>query len=263
MKRILPVAIALLFSSAVRGANDPVAPDVAAFDGILKSYVLNDGTVRYAALKAGLEPLSRVIGQIAAVSPDSHPRIFPSRSDRLAYWLNTYNALVLWAMAKEYPGKKDRLSSLIGRNSFFFKRKFRVGVRDLSLNDIETNAIRKTFQEPRIHFAIVCASVGCPWLSRDAFRGERLEEQLDARTRLFVDQPRNVRVNRAARVVELSSIFEWYGEDFGKSTEALLRFIAKHKGEGGAELLEGKWKVRYVPYDWGINEARAERTAAP
>src|SRR5579859_6036692 len=115
MNRTLPVIIALVCSCALRAANDPVVPDVAAFDRILKTYVLEDGTVRYAALKADLGPLSRFVDQIGGVSPDSHPRLFPDRPYKLAYWLNTYNALVLWAMAKEYPEKKDQLKTLIGR----------------------------------------------------------------------------------------------------------------------------------------------------
>jgi len=101
-------------------------------------------------------------------------------------------------MAKEYPDKKDRLNSLIGRYRFFMRTKFKAGRRDLSLNDIETTEIRKHFQEPRIHLAIVCASRSCPWLSRDAYKGEHLEEQLEARARLFLNQTRNVRVNQFA-----------------------------------------------------------------
>ena len=252
MTRILRICGALLFAFPLLSANEPAAPDVAVFDRILKKYVLDNGTVQYAALKGGLDPLARFVQQIGAVSPDSHPSLFPSRAHKLAYWLNTYNALVLWAMAKEYPEKKDRLNSLIGRYQFFMRIKFKAGGRDLSLNEIETNAIRKQFQEPRIHFAIVCASRGCPWLSRDAFTGERLEEQLEARTRLFLNQTRNIRFDSAQREVSLSQIFEWYKEDFGNSTENLLAFIGKYRNE----FRQGKWKVRYVEYDWGINDAK-------
>jgi hypothetical protein len=252
MAQILRIFGALLAAFPLLSANDPVAPEVAAFDRILKTYVLDNGTVQYAALKAGLDPLARFVQQIGAVSPDSHPSLFPSRAHKLAYWLNAYNALVLWAMAKEYPEKKDRLNGLIGRYQFFMRIKFKAGGRDLTLNEMETNAIRKQFHEPRIHFAIVCASRGCPWLSRDAFTGARLEEQLEARTRLFLNQTRNIRFNSAQRKVSLSQIFEWYDEDFGDSTEKLMAFIGKYR----TELRQGKWKVRYIEYDWGINDAK-------
>lgn len=149
MTRFFPISGVLLFASSLLGANDPAAPDVAAFDHILKRYVLDDGTVKYAALKAGLDPLTGFVQQIGAVSPDSNPSLFPSRAHKLAYWLNAYNALVLWEMAKEYPEKKDRLNSLIGRYQFFVRTKFKAGGRDLSLREIETNAIRKQFQGGR------------------------------------------------------------------------------------------------------------------
>ena len=248
MKRIVRITGALLFAFPLLPASDPVAPDVAAFDRILKGYVLDNGTVKYAALRSGLDPLTSFVQHIGSVSPDSHPSLFPSRAQKLAYWLNTYNALVLWAMAKEFPEKKDRLNSLIGRYRFFMMTKFKTGRRDFSLNDIETNEIRKQFQEPRIHFAIVCASRSCPWLSRDAFTGEHLEEQLEARTRLFFNQTRNVRFNSAQRELSLSQIFEWYKQDFGDSTEKVLAFIGKYRS------VEGKWNLRYIEYDWRIND---------
>ncbi len=95
------------------------------------------------------------------------------------------------------------------------RTKCKVGGRHFSLNGIETNEIRKRFQEPRIHFAIVCASRGCPWLSSETFTAEHLEEQLEARARLFLNQTRNVRVNIAQREVSLSQIFHRYQQDFG------------------------------------------------
>jgi hypothetical protein len=204
-------------------------------------------------LRAGLTPLSWFVEQVGAVSPDSHPALFPARAHRLAYWVNTYNALVLWAMAKDYPQQKDRLGSEEGRDRFFHKTLFKTGGRSRTLDDIETNAIRKQFREPRIHFAIVCASKSCPWLAREAFTADRLEEQLDRRARLFVNQTPNVRVDSGHREVMLSQLFDWYKQDFGSSREAVLTFIAKYRPDG-ALLRQGPWKISYFEYDWGINE---------
>ena len=256
MTRILLISGALVCALPLPGANDPVGPDIAAFDRILKSYVLDNGTVKYAALKAGLGPLTSFVEQIAATSPDSHPPLFPTRAHKLAYWLNSYNALVLWAMAREYPEKKDRLNNVIGRYQFFMRTKFKAGGRNLSLDDIESNAIRRQFQEPRIHFAIVCASKSCPWLSREAFTAERLEDQLESRTRLFLNQARNVLPDSGRREVGLSALFDWYKQDFSGSPEAVLAFISKYRTVDGPELRKGKWKLRYFRYDWGINEAK-------
>jgi hypothetical protein len=157
-------------------------------------------------------------------------------------------------MAKDYPEKKGRLGSQSGQDQFFQKTLFKTGGRDRTLDDIETNGIRKQFREPRIHFAIVCASKSCPWLAREAFTAERLEEQLDRRTRLFVNQTSNVRVDSGRREVRLSQLFDWYKEDFGSSQQPVLSFIAKYRPDG-ARLRQGTWKIGYFEYDWGINDA--------
>ena len=239
--------------SGMGAAIPPAAPDTAAFDAILKRYVEENGTVRYSGMRTDLTPLSRFVEQIGAVSPDSHPALFPSRAHRLAYWINAYNALVLWAMAKDYPEKKDRLGSQSGQDQFFHKTQFKTGGRSRTLDDIETNAIRKQFGEPRIHFAIVCASKSCPWLAREAFTAVRLEEQLDRRARLFVNQMPNVRIESGRREVMLSRLFDWYRQDFGSTPEAVLSFIAKYRPDG-ALLRQGIWKINYLEYDWRIND---------
>src|SRR5262245_29518042 len=255
MSRILPTTVfAVLTAVALPAANPPEAPDPAAFDRILKRYVLEDGTVRYADLKSSLDPLARFVEQIGQVSPDSHPALFSSRAHKLAYWLNTYNALVLWVVTRNYPDKKEQRMTEPGRNEFFTRLKFEIGGQPRTLDDIETNVIRKQFREPRIHFAIVCAARGCPWLSRDAFTAETLEAQLEDRTRLFLSQERNIRLDPALRQVTLSAIFDWFKDDFGLSNEAVLGFIGNYRSDDAAVLREKKWKLRYFNYDWSLNE---------
>jgi len=246
---------ALLSILTLSAANPPEAPDPAAFDSILKRYVLEDGTVKYAELRENLDPLTRFVEQIALVSPDSHPSLFPSSAHKLAYWLNTYNALVLWVVAKEYPEKKEQRLTEAGRAEFFTKLKFDVGGQARSLDDIETNALRKQFREPRIHFAIVCAARSCPWMSRDAFTPAMLEPQLEGRTKLFLSQERNFRLDTGTREVTISAIFDWFKEDFGSSKEALLGFIGRQRPEALQAWGQKKWKLRFFSYDWAINEA--------
>lgn len=221
-------------------------PDTASFDAVLKKHVRDDGRVRYDALRADPGPLDAYVKQLAATSPDSHPQLFPTREAKLAHWMNTYNALVLWAMARDYPERKARLRWQWGRMMFFYNRKFNVGGKLRSLDDIETNSIR-SMGDPRIHFAIVCASVGCPSLSRDAFDAAGIEQQLDASARAFVYDPRHVKIEQ--RTVVLSSIFKWYAKDFGGD---VLKWLARYR----PVLSQGRWTVRYAAYDWTINEAR-------
>jgi len=248
--------LAIVPGAAFAGATAPPAspPDVAVYERVLQEHVTGNGRVRYGALRARIEPLSRFAGQMEAVSPHSHPRLFPSRESKLAYWINAYNALVLWAFAREYPEKRERLGGLIGRGLFFYKKTFTVGGRKLTLAAIENDIIREEFNEPRIHFALVCASVGCPWLAREAYTAENLERLLEAETRRFLGQVRNVRIDRAARVVHLSKLFDWYGADFGAAKEDRLEFVARYRADGD-QLLSGEWKIRYFSYDWSPNDA--------
>ena len=111
MTRILQLVFLFCACAGYGAAMQPAAPDTAAFDAILKRYVRENGTVDYRSLKLDAEPLNRFVEQIGAVSPESHPALFPTRAHRLAYWINTYNALVIWAMLKEYPEKKTRIGT--------------------------------------------------------------------------------------------------------------------------------------------------------
>jgi len=244
---------ALLACAAVSAAAAEAPPDTALYQAVLEEYVRADGRVDYAGLRKNLGKLDRFVAQIACVSPASAPELFPSREARLAYWLNTYNALVLWAFAKEYPGKRLRLKGLLGRALFFYRKKFRAGGVSLSLAAIENRIIRKQFGEPRIHFALVCASTSCPRLSRTPYTAANLEALLEEQTRRFLNEDRNVRIETESRTVTLSKLFDWYGEDFGNGQEEILAFVARYRPDG--EVIEtGKWRIRYFAYDWSPND---------
>ncbi len=240
------IALALLAAAA---------PDPAAWDVILKKHVLDNGTVRYAGLKQDSGALERYVSAIGEVSPQSHPALFPSREARLAYWLNAYNALVISAIVKDYPEKRDRLISAWGKITFFYRMKFRTGGQMRTLDDIEKNTIRAEFKDPRIHFAIVCGSTGCPWLSRDVFTAANVEAMLERETRRYMGQERNVKVDHGKKELTVSEIFKWMREDFGKSEPDVLRFIAKYRLDGQS-FAGGGWKIKYFPYDWSLNEAK-------
>ena len=252
----IPLAALCCACPAMDSAPRPARPDLAAYDAVLQEYVQADGTVRYSELRENLAPLESYVEQIAAVSPHSAPALFPDDGDKLAYWINTYNALVLWAFAKEYPEKKNRLGSLISRGLFFYKRKFEVGGEKMSLAHIENGIIRKEFDEPRIHFALVCASTSCPWLANRAYTAANLDEMLERETRRFLSEDRNVQIDRSKRVVRLSKLFDWYGKDFGATDEQRLAYVARYR-DGSEEITRGKWKVRHFDYDWSPNDAPA------
>lgn len=251
-----PISLAGISAGDLQSGTKP--PDPSLLETVLGKYVLDNGKVRYQALRHNIAPLRQFVDQIARVSPDSHPQLFPNRRARLAYWLNAYNALVLYAFASEYPEKKNRLLTPFGRWKFFYWKKFTVGGQELSLAEIENDIIRKRFREPRIHFAIVCASAGCPRLGRTAFTEDNVEALLEAQTKFFLNEPRNVRVDRKNRIVWLSKLFDWYSEDFGKTQQDILNFVASYNDEvfKAIQAAPSSWGLRFFDYDWSPNAAQ-------
>jgi hypothetical protein len=226
------------------------------YDSVLRKYVTAEGKVNYAGLKTNPATLAEFVSQIAAASPDSAPNLFPNREAQLAYWINAYNALVLQSFAAEYPQKRERLTSLLGRAVFFARNKHKVGGKDRTLSDIEDNTIRKIFREPRIHFALVCASASCPWLSQTAYTAAGLENELDADARRYFAQARNFQMDEGKREVTIPRIMEWFKEDFGGKPDSLLAFIARYRKDEAAKLTKGAWRIKYFEYDWSPNDVR-------
>jgi hypothetical protein len=215
----------------------------------LTKYVRPDGKVQYQALKNDLAPLEKYVDKLKSFDAGK----LPSREAKLAHWINVYNALILWSFAKDYPQEKDRLKNPLRRAAYFYRRKFLVGGAERSLADIEDNSIRKAFNEPRIHFAIVCASASCPWLSQKAYTAANVMGQLELEASQFIGAERNVKIDAAAKTVTVSEIFKWFRADFGGSEAAVLKFLGRYIKS--ARLDEPGWKLIYRKYDWSINDA--------
>jgi hypothetical protein len=203
---------------------------------LLKKYVSPEG-VRYRAWKqnpADLAALDRVVIGIAQ----------SKRSD-LAFYLNAYNAWILHEALEKYPTKsvKDTLFT------FFLTDRIVVAGEKMSFNKLEKDVIRARFKEPRIHFALNCASRSCPPLAPEPFAAKGLDAQLDGLARDFVNSERGVR--QMDNAVELSKIFDWYKEDFG-GAKGTLAFINKHR----TMPIPSAAKVTYQDYNWNLNEAK-------
>jgi hypothetical protein len=215
----------------------------------LNKYVTADGKVRYGDLKQDLEPLRATAAALAKFNPES----LPSREAKLAHWINVYNTFILLSFAEDYPEQKNRLKNPLKRAAYFYRRKFPVAGGERTLADIEDNSIR-SMGDPRIHFAIVCASASCPWLSRTVYDAANLEKQLETETNRFLGQSRNVTVDKVRRTATVSEIFKWFRKDFGGSEEAVLRFLANRLPSHAIQ--PSAWKLRYFDYDWSINDVR-------
>ena len=234
----------LLWLPAIAWAQQP--------DGLqysLTKYVNDNGKVQYGALKADLGPLTKYVEDLNTFDLNR----LKSREEKLAHWINVYNALILWSFATDYPQEKDRLKNPLRRAAYFYRRKFLVSGQERSLDDIESNSLRKAFAEPRIHFAIVCASASCPYLSRKTYTRVDVIERLELDAKRFLESERNVKVNATAKTVTVSEIFKWFRADFGGSEQTVLQFLSRYVKK--AKLSEPGWKIQYASYDWTINDA--------
>lgn len=248
----------------------------AAFDRVLRRFVDEQGRVAYAALQRESQDIERYYALLTTYSPDSHPELFPSTASQLAYWLNAYNAAVIKTVLAHYPitGVGDVQSPLAlfflpAKSGFFVLQRVTFGGKTTNLYFLEHRVIRQRFHDPRVHFALNCASGGCPRLPRYAFAAEQLDEQLDFEARKFVTEERNVFVDHSHRTVRLSSIFDWYSEDFltwyGKQfprqEATMLRYIALYASPSQVEDLKqaDSYTIEFLPYDWRLNDQNETR----
>ncbi|MEM6329366.1 MAG: DUF547 domain-containing protein [Planctomycetota bacterium] len=227
------------------------------WDELLRQYVDDQGRVDYRGLKASAESVAKLdayLAHLSSVDPTRPAR----RESELAYWINAYNAVTVKGILREYPTTsiRNHTAKVWGYN-IWKNLKLRYADAAINLNDIEHEVLRKR-GEPRIHFAIVCASIGCPRLLNQAYVPARLDEQLTANAQNFFAQPQNFQIDRAGNTVRLSSIMSWFATDFGKDKRAQLDAIRPYlPSDDAREFVAGSGvSVAYLDYDWGINEQK-------
>jgi len=228
-----------------------------AWNKVLKTYVGVDGAtsrVRYAALKERPEDLNAYLATVEKVSLTEFSNF--SEKQRLAFLINSYNALTVKLILDHYPVKS--IKDIGGIFSSPWKEKFFTLFGEKHrLDDIEHEMIRKKFNEPRIHFALVCASKDCPGLRNEAFVVLRLDEQLENAANSFLRDSKRNSFNAKDGVLSISSIFKWYGEDFSKKFGSVKSFIAPRMAKTPDEeiaIKSDKAKIKYLDYDWSLNE---------
>ena len=245
---------------------------VSGYNQVLEQFVDDAGLVDYTWLKNQRAGLDRYAAYLARLDR----RTYAGYNDRekIALWLNAYNAFTLVAIIDHYPIKPSVVKSLMYPKEsirhipgVWKKLEFMIIGEPVTLDHIEHGILRKDFSEPRIHMALVCASIGCPPLHAVAFAGEALDGQLSAQTRRFLSIERNFRIDRERGVVHLSSIFDWFADDFegfGKAVtfgynhdrkhRAALQFVMNYVGEQDRlYIMKERYDVTYLPYDWALN----------
>jgi len=234
--------------------------DHSAWDRLLQTYVKPDGDglnrVDYAAFKSGGQTeLKQYIARLEAVDPRTL-----DRAEQFAFLANLYNAKTIDIVLDRYPVKSIKDISLGGGLIAVFTggpwkaKVLKVKGVEFSLDDIEHAVLRPLFKDPRAHYAVNCASVGCPNLQRQAFTGARLDAQLDAAARAYVNNPRGASFVSGKLVV--SSIYEWFKEDFGGADQGVLAHLRKYAAPELKAKLEGVKAIGDHRYDWSLNDFR-------
>ena len=222
-------------------------------------------TVRYAGLKNQRDALQSYLASLSAVSPQEYATW--SRPQQLAFLVNAYNAYTVELILTRYPDLKS-IKDLGGVFESPWKKKFfRLLGQERSLDELEHGLIRApgAFDDPRIHVAVVCASVGCPMLRNEAFVADRIDGQLDDALRRFLSDRSRNRFDGASGTLAVSKIFDWYRKDFEQghrgydSLQTLFARQAEVLGgtpQAQADLRAGRYKIVYLDYDWSLNDAR-------
>lgn len=228
--------------------------DHSAWDGFLQKYVrkASDGyaTFAYDQVTAGDKAaLDGYIDALAQIEITER-----ARPVQLAYWLNLYNALTVQVVLDRYPVdsiRDIRLGGLLSRGPWDGEL---VDIEDepMSLNAIEHEILRPIWKDPRIHYGINCASVGCPNLHDRAFTAANVDTVLDQLARDYLAHPRGLRIENGAATV--SSIFRWFAYDFGNSEQGVIRHIATYAPQDKAQALLAIGEIADTEYDWNLNQ---------
>ena len=215
---------------------------------MLRSSVGGLGRVDFNRLGKNPGPLYEYVSYVAKISPETNPEMFPTAQDRLAYHINSYNALAMYGvLSHNFPSD---FHNLWDRAKFFKFTRFTIGGKEISLVNYENDVIRP-LGDPRIHFALNCMVRACPRLPQEPFQAESLNADLNRLTREFVNHPRHVQVLPSERLVRLSEIFKFYKKDFvnKKTASSLIEYVNTYRDEP----IDKNFKVEFIDYDWTVN----------
>ncbi|WP_422367096.1 DUF547 domain-containing protein [Pelagibius sp.] len=244
--------------------HSPASPneiDFSAWDAFLKRNVVigSDGVHRvdYGAIAAGqAASLDAIVTDLAAVPISEF-----ARDQQFAFWVNLYNAVTVKVIVDHYPVETIRdidISPGFFSEGPWDKELVAVEGEALTLNDIEHRILRPIWDDPRIHYAVNCASIGCPNLAVSAFTGGGLEAQLDTAARGYINDPRGVSI--VGERVTVSKIYDWFHEDFGGSTKSVLAHLQRYAEPALATRLQEIGTIEDTAYDWSLNDIAVPAT---
>jgi hypothetical protein len=237
------------------------AIDHGAWDRLLAAYLVpgSDGITRFAyaglAASANRRDLDDYVAGLGRVPIGGY-----ARAQQLAFWLNLYNALTVQLIVDHYPVASIRdidISPGLFADGPWGKTLIAIDGEPVSLDDIEHRILRPIWADPRIHYGVNCASLGCPNLPPRAFTAGTSDRLLDEGARAFVTHPRGARVDRGRLTV--SSIYVWFKEDFGGNDRGVIAHLRRYADPAMARALEGVGRISDHTYDWSLNDAGSSR----
>jgi len=251
MTRTLSTLVLLLYISLwfIPGVSAGTF-DHSKFDQALKKYVDDKGLVDYNSI-AKDSGFSEYVQSLQTARVEEL-----SRDGQLAFWINGYNAVTIDKVIKKKPKKSVRETFIPGvwtATKFFTSREHIVAGKRLSQDDIEHEILRKQFKDPRIHFAIICASMGCPPLPRIAYTEENVQTRLEEETQKYLNSQRGTRIDRAENTLHMSKLFDWFATDFIQKSGSTLAFMQPYLHEEVRIFLERDPMISYLEYNWALN----------
>ena len=239
MQKFLILFVSIVFITTLLLANpSDSSADHRTWNELLKTHVSSNGKVDYNGFKKDNNQLDAYLQMLSEHVPD---KTWPD-NEQLAYWINTYNAFTVALIIDHYP-----LKSIMDIENPWDIKFIQLGNKTYTLNEIEHEIIRKEFEEPRIHFALVCAAVSCPVLLNEAYLAESLDSQLQKQGNKFINDPNrnDIETNKA----KVSQVFNWFGQDFTKQGSLIdyLNQFSKTK-------LDTNANIEFMEYNWGLNE---------
>lgn len=246
---------------AVAGASEALYDPWAR---VLTEYVDEEGLVDYAGLAAdGRDDLEAFMRTIGSTDPSRF-----SEAEQIAFWINAYNATTIYQVVQRYPLESVRdVGTLFGLVGGFFKQKYRVANEERSVDNIEHDILRPTYNDARIHWTLVCASFGCPRLLRRPYTAADLDPLLTEVSFEFMASPRALHIDDDDDTLWVTSYFDWYGDDFEAAAGDIVDYILRYAPEDKATWIRehrDTMRVRFMDYDWTLNDqSKGPRSRRP
>lgn len=236
-------------TTTMAGAAEAGAPvDHGDFDRLLKKYVDEKGLVNYKGFKSDEKAFNQYLDLLSKNPPtDKTPK-----NEQMAYWINAYNAYTIRLILDHYPlksikdiGSKIKIPFVTTPWAAKF---FTIGGEKMSLDNIEHGTLRKKYNDPRIHFALVCASISCPRLRNEAYTAAKLESQMDDQGRDFLNNPSKNKITKDE--AKLSNYFNWYKGDWTENGQSVVKWVDKYS----TTKITDDTRISYLDYNWNLNE---------